>query len=157
MSQQSAISLEIIQAFRSVTTASVADALWGLGIAGHMCHEIKPFMKVKIVGPAATVREEPTIERVPPSHALELIDHSAPGSVIVIGIDGFRDVAVGGVNVTPGDLIVGDRDGVVVVPASLVEAVLKEAQDIEDREREQTRLIRETKSLLKGLEKYQRI
>ena len=40
--------------------------------------------------------------------------------------------------------MVGDRDGVVVVPASLVEAVLKEAQDIENREREQTRLIRET-------------
>ena len=219
MSQQSTISPEIIQAFRCITTASVADALWGLGIAGHMCHEIKPFMKVKIAGPAVTVREEPTTERVPPSHALELIDHSAPGSVIVIGIDGFRDVAVwgglmtagavvngiegavldggvrdieeierdfgfpvfarsicpattvgrfktvaanepvniGGVTVNPGDLIVGDRDGVVVVPASLVEAVLKEAQDIENREREQTILIHETKSLLKGLEKYQRI
>jgi regulator of RNase E activity RraA len=219
MSQQSTISPEIIQAFRSITTASVADALWGLGIAGHMCHEIKPFMKVKIVGPAVTVQEEPTSERVPPSHALELIDQSAPGSVIVIGIDGFRDVAVwgglmtagavvngiegavldggvrdieeierdfgfpvfarsicpattvgrfktvaanepvnvGGVTVNPGDLMVGDRDGVVVVPASLVDAVLKEAQDIENREREQTLLIRETKSLLKGLEKYQRI
>jgi regulator of RNase E activity RraA len=176
-------------------------------------------MKVKIVGPAVTVLEEPTTERVPPSHALELIDQSAPGSVIVIGIDGVRDVAVwgglmtagavvngmegavldggvrdieeierdfgfpvfarsicpattvgrfktvaanepvivGDVTVNPGDLIVGDRDGVVVVPANLVEAVLKEAQDIESREREQTRLIRETKSLLKGLEKYQRI
>ena len=219
MSQQSAISLEVIRAFRCITTASVADALWGLGVAGHMCHEIKPFMKVKIVGPAVTVYEELTTERVPPSHALELIDHSVPGSVIVIGIDGFRDVAVwgglmtagavvngmegavldggvrdveeierdfgfpvfarsicpattvgrfktvaanepvnvGGVIVNPGDLIVGDRDGVVVVPAGLVEAVLKEAQDIEDREREQTRLIRETKSLLKGLEKYHRI
>jgi regulator of RNase E activity RraA len=66
-------------------------------------------------------------------------------------------VIVGDVTVNPGDLIVGDRDGVVVVPANLVEAVLKEAQDIESREREQTRLIRETKSLLKGLEKYQRI
>jgi 4-hydroxy-4-methyl-2-oxoglutarate aldolase len=219
MSQPSAISPEAIQAFRSITTASVADALWGQGISGHMSHEIKPFMKVKIVGPAVTVREEPTDERVPPSHALELIDHSAPGSVIVISIDGFRDVAVwgglmtagavvngmegavldggvrdveeierdfgfpvfarsicpattvgrfktvaanepvivGGVTVNPGDLIVGDRDGVVVVPAGLVEAVLKEAQEIEFREREQTRLIRETKSLLKGLEKYQRI
>jgi len=219
MPQKNVISPEIIQAFRAITTASVADALWGQGISGHMSHEIKPFMKVKIVGPAVTVWEEPTSERVPPSHALELIDQSAPGSVIVIGIDGFRDVAVwgrlmtagavvngiegavldggvrdveeierdfgfpvfsrsicpattvgrfktvaanvpvnvGGVIVNPGDLIVGDRDGVVVVPTSLVEAVLKEAQDIEDREREQTRLIHETKSLLKGLEKYQRI
>jgi 4-hydroxy-4-methyl-2-oxoglutarate aldolase len=219
MAQQAAISLEVIEAYRSITTASVADALWGLGISGHMTHEIKPFMKVKIVGPAVTVREEPTSERVPPSHALELIDHSVPGSVIVIAIGGFRDVAVwgglmtagavvnglegavldggvrdveeierdfgfpvfsrsispattvgrfktvaanepvnvGGVTVNPGDLIVGDRDGVVVVPVGLVETVLKDAQDIEDREREQTRLIRETRSLLKGLEKYQRI
>jgi regulator of RNase E activity RraA len=219
MSQQTVYSAEVIRAFRSITTASVADALWGLGVSGHMSHEIKPFMKVKIVGPAATVREAPTAERVPPSHALELIDQSPAGSVIVIGIDGFRDVAVwgglmtagavanelegavldggvrdveeierdfgfpvfsrsicpattvgrfktvaanepvtvGGVTVYPGDLIVGDRDGVVVVPADKVEAVLKAAQDIEDRERAQTRLIREAKSLLKGLEKYQRI
>jgi 4-hydroxy-4-methyl-2-oxoglutarate aldolase len=66
-------------------------------------------------------------------------------------------VNVGGVSVNPGDLIVGDRDGVVVIPANLVDTVCKAAQDIEDREREQTRLIHETKSLLKGLEKYQRI
>lgn len=219
MAQLNGISPQIIQTFRSITTASVADALWALGISGHMSHEIKPFMKVKIVGPAVTVWEEPTTERVPPSHALELIDNSPAGSVIVIGIDGFRDVAVwgglmtagayvnglegavldggvrdieeierdfgfpvfsrsicpattvgrfktvsanqpvivGGVNVNPGDLIVGDRDGVIVVPVNLVETVLKDAQDIEVREREQTRLIRETKSLLKGLEKYQRI
>jgi 4-hydroxy-4-methyl-2-oxoglutarate aldolase len=219
VAQQVAISREVIEAFRSITTASVADALWGLGISGHMTHEIKPFMKVKIVGPAVTVREEPTSERVPPRHALELIDHSVAGSVIVIAIGGFQDVAVwgglmtagavvnglegavldggvrdveeierdfgfpvfarsispattvgrfktvaanepvsvGGVTVNPGDLIVGDRDGVVVVPAGLVETVLKDAQDIENREREQTRLIRETRSLLKGLEKYQRI
>ena len=219
MSQPSVISPEVIRAFRSITTASVADALWALGVSGHMSHEIKPFMKVKIVGPAVTVREEPTTEKVPPSHALELIDNSAPGSVIVIAIDGFRDVAVwgglmtagavanglegavldgavrdveeierdfgfpvfsrsicpsttvgrfktvaanvpvsvGGITVNPGDLIVGDRDGVIVVPSGMAEAVLKGAQEIEDREREQTRLIRESKSILQGLAKYQRI
>lgn len=184
-----------------------------------MSHDIKPIFPAKIVGPAVTVREVPTAERVPPTHALELIDHSAPGSVIVIAIDGFRDVAVwgglmtagavvnglegavldggvrdveeierdhhfpvfsrsvvpsttvgrfqtvganepvcvGGIAVYPGDLMVGDRDGVVVVPSGLVEKVLKTALEIEEREREQTRLIRETRSLVKGLEKYKRI
>ena len=66
-------------------------------------------------------------------------------------------VTVGGVTVNPGDLIVGDRDGIVVVPAALVGKVLQSALEIEEREREQTRLIRETKSILQGLAKYQRI
>ena len=219
MDSKGSFSPEVIQAFRGITTASVADALWAEGISGHMTHEVKPIFPTKIVGPAVTVREEPTSERVPPSHALELIDECDPGSVIVIAIDGFRDVAVwgglmtagavvngleaavldggvrdveeierdhhfpvfargivpsttvgrfktvaanvpvtvGGVTVSPGDLIVGDRDGVVVVPAALVGKVLQSALEIEERERAQTRLIRETKSILKGLAKYQRI
>lgn len=213
------ISKETIAAFRKITTASVADALWEQGISGHMTHDIKPIYPVKIVGPAVTVLEEATTERQPPQHALELIDNAEPGSVIVISINGYRDVAlwgglmtagavanelegavldggvrdveeidrdyhfpvfsrsivpsttvgrfktvasnvpvvVGGITVNPGDLIVGDRDGVVVVPAAKIDAVLKAAQDIEDREREQTKLIRESKSLLQGLAKYKRI
>jgi len=208
-----------IQAYRSVTTASVADALWEQGISGHMTHDIKPIFPVKLVGPAVTVLEEPTTERQPPTHALELIDNCEPGSVIVISINAFRDVAiwggimtagavanglegavldggvrdveeiqrdyhfpvfsrsvipsttvgrfksvasnvpvkVGGVTVSPGDLMVGDRDGVVVVPAGLIEKVLQVALDIEKREQAQTKLIREAKSLIKGLEKYKRI
>ena len=46
-----------IQAYRGVTTASVADALWEQGISGHMTHDIKPIFPVKIVGPAVTVLE----------------------------------------------------------------------------------------------------
>ncbi|HZW04132.1 MAG TPA: RraA family protein [Anaerolineaceae bacterium] len=209
----------VIEAFRKITTASVADALWELGVSGHMGHEMKPIFPAKIVGPAVTVREEPTVERLPPNHALELIDQADIGSVIVIAIDGVKDVAVwgglmtagavanqlegavldggcrdveeilrdfqfpvfsrsivpattvgryrtiaanepvevGGVTVNPGDLVVGDSDGVVVVPAERVDEVLQKAIDIEEREKAQTRLIRETGSLLKGLEKYNRI
>ena len=66
-------------------------------------------------------------------------------------------VVCGGVTVNPGDLVVGDLDGVVVVPKEHVEAVLKMATDIEVREAEQARLIRETKSLREGLAKYGRI
>lgn len=219
MGNQAKISAETIEAFRGIAVASVADALWEHGISGHMTHEIKPIFPAKIVGPAVTVREEPTDERLPPTHALELIDNCDPGSVIVIAIDGFREVAtwgglmaagavvnglegavldggvrdveeierdygfpifarsitpattvgrfktvsanepveVGGVTVNPGDLIVGDRDGVVVVPADMADEILKLALDIEEREREQTKLIREAKSLLKGLERYKRI
>lgn len=219
MDNEARITPDVIEAYRPIAVASVADALWEHGVAGHMGHEIKPIFPAKIVGQAVTVKEEPTDESVPPTHALELIDRAPAGSVIVIAIDGYRDVAtwgglmtagavanemeaavldggvrdveeierdfnfpvfarsvspattvgrfktvaanepisVGGVTVEPGDLIVGDRDGVVVVPIRLVDAVLETAQDIEAREREQTRLIREAGSLLKGLEKYKRI
>lgn len=66
-------------------------------------------------------------------------------------------VCVGGVMVFPGDIIVGDVDGVVVVPKDSAEAVLAMARDIDARELEQAKLIMETRSLRKGLAKYGRI
>jgi regulator of RNase E activity RraA len=51
-------------------------------------------------------------------------------------------VVCGGVLVNPGDLVVADLDGVVVVPKEHVDAVLKMATEIEVREAEQARLIR---------------
>jgi 4-hydroxy-4-methyl-2-oxoglutarate aldolase len=66
-------------------------------------------------------------------------------------------VQVGGVVVHPGDIIVGDVDGVVVVPHAQAEAVLAMAQEIDARELEQARLIIAEKSLRKGLAKYGRI
>ncbi|MER7717632.1 RraA family protein [Streptomyces flaveolus] len=66
-------------------------------------------------------------------------------------------VTVGGVDIRPGDLIVADRDGVVRVPADLVEDVLRTAQEIEEREKEQTRLILGSGSLREGLARYNRI
>jgi len=66
-------------------------------------------------------------------------------------------VRVGGVLVHPGDLIVGDVDGVVVVPQAKAAEVLALAQDIDARELEQARLIIAEKSLRKGLAKYGRI
>lgn len=66
-------------------------------------------------------------------------------------------VEMGGVTVAPGDLIVADSDGVVRVPADLVDAVLAAAELIEEREAEQTRLIHETKSLRGGIERFNRV
>lgn len=214
-------STAIIDGFKKVSTASVSDAVDRIaGRRGFMDHEIKPRISdKKVVGPAVTILEGPTTESLPPKHALDAIDESPAGSVIVIAINGETNVAVwgglmtagaevnghagaildggvrdvteirrdsgfqvfarsvspattvsrfktlasnvpvvcGGVTVNPGDLIVADLDGVVVVPKEHVDAVLKMATEIEVREAEQARLIRETKSLREGLAKYGRI
>ena len=64
---------------------------------------------------------------------------------------------MGDVIVRPGDIMVGDIDGVVAVPREHAEAVLQMAREIDQREAEQARLIIESGSLREGLAKYGRI
>lgn len=45
-----------------------------------------------------------------------------------------RPVSIGGVVVSPGDLVIGDADGVVIVRADEADAVLTEAEAVRDRE-----------------------
>ncbi len=66
-------------------------------------------------------------------------------------------VRVGGIMVHPGDIVVGDVDGVVIVPRDHAAAVLAMAQEIDARELEQARLIMAERSLRKGLARYGRI
>jgi regulator of RNase E activity RraA len=66
-------------------------------------------------------------------------------------------VECAGVTVHPGDIIVGDEDGVVVVPQELAEEVLKKAKEIDDRERGMFPFIRQHKSLQKAIELFNRI
>lgn len=66
-------------------------------------------------------------------------------------------VSVGGVIVHPGDIVVGDVDGVVIVPRAKAADVLAMSQEIDARELEQARLIIAERSLRKGLAKYGRI
>ena len=70
-----------------------------------------------------------------------------------------KNVAVdcAGVTVRPGDIIVADEDGVVVVPQDRAAEILKEAQAIDDRERGMYPFIREFKSLQKAIAKFNRI
>jgi regulator of RNase E activity RraA len=66
-------------------------------------------------------------------------------------------VVCGGVEVRPGDIVAGDGDGVVVVPAERAEEVLKVARELDEREAKTMRSVRELKSVKKAIELHRRI
>jgi regulator of RNase E activity RraA len=66
-------------------------------------------------------------------------------------------VECAGVTVRPGDIIVADEDGVVVVPQERAAEVLKRAQAIDQQESGMFPFIREFKSLTKAIAKFNRI
>ena len=61
-----------------------------------------------------------------PSAPLNLAQHHAVESNVPIGC--------GGVAVYPGDIIVGDRDGVAVIPAAMADEVARDAAEQEELE-----------------------
>ena len=65
-------------------------------------------------------------------------------------------VVCGGVTVRPGDWIVADRTGVVVVPSEALPRVLELLAQYDDKETRMVPLIRESKSMGKALEKFNR-
>jgi regulator of RNase E activity RraA len=54
----------------------------------------------------------------------------APGNALTF-IDWGMPIACGGVTIFPGDVIVADRDGAVVIPQAMIESVVSEAAEIE--------------------------
>jgi 4-hydroxy-4-methyl-2-oxoglutarate aldolase len=65
-------------------------------------------------------------------------------------------VTCAGVLVRPGDWIVGDWTGVVVVPADKIPQVVDLLRKYDEKESKMIPIIKETKSMLKALEKYNR-
>lgn len=106
---------DLIEAFKNVAVASVADAVDKVcGQRGYMDSVIKPRINdARLCGPAATVLEAATDEVLPPQHALDLIDEAPAGSVIVIAIEGGQsDVAVWGGLMTAGAVANGHAGAV---------------------------------------------
>jgi len=90
-----------------------------------------------------------------PVYARSVVPSSSAGRFASVA----RDIPVkcAGVTVRPGDIIVADEDGVVVVPAERAEGVLKRALEIDAREAKMFPLIRQYKSLQKVVEMFNRI
>jgi regulator of RNase E activity RraA len=65
-------------------------------------------------------------------------------------------VTCGGVGVHPGDWIVADKTGVVVVPRASLPQVLKLLRQYDEKETKMVPLIKETKSMGKALQIYNR-
>jgi regulator of RNase E activity RraA len=205
----------------ALSTSSVSDSLNSIGIKGCMSHEFKPLIAgVRMAGPAVTIKDLPTTERVPITSALEAIDKAEPGSVFVRAVEGMdaRNIALwgglmalaakikgvagavldggvrdtaeikemgfqifsrsvspstslgytrvvatntpvncGGILVHPGDFILGDDDGVVVVPRDKAEAVIEEAKRIEEIERKEAEELRKGRGLVETVKKYARV
>ncbi len=65
-------------------------------------------------------------------------------------------VMCGGVLVTPGDYIVGDPEGAVVVPQGAAERVIELLAEYDDKETKMVPIIQREKSILKAIEIYNR-
>jgi regulator of RNase E activity RraA len=75
--------------------------------------------------PALAQLEMPTYYQAPHAAVLGLIHYPLESNV---------PIACGGVLVMPGDVIVGDAEGVIVVPAAMAEDVAHAALEQEERE-----------------------
>ena len=89
-----------------------------------------------------------------PVFARRVSPATSVGRMVSIG----KQVSVmcGGVLVTPGDYIVGDPDGVVVVPRAAAEKVLELLAEYDDKETKMMPIIQREKSILRAIEIYNR-
>jgi 4-hydroxy-4-methyl-2-oxoglutarate aldolase len=74
----------------------------------------------------------------------------------MVSVDKQIPVLCGGVLVKPGDYLVGDADGVVVVPAAAADKVVALLKQYDDKESKMIPIIEREKSMLKALEIYNR-
>lgn len=203
-----------------IPTATLSDVLDTMGFQGCMSYDIRPIVEGKIVGPALTVGIKKSTIRETPLKTLQLIDEATPGSIIVIGANGYdaRDTSLlgglmataakarrvegfvldggvrdvdeikslklpvyarsiipatiigrfivedvnkpiicSGVQVKPGDIVVGDYDGVVVIPIEILSKVVEKAIEIDRIEKLEAEELKQGRSIIETIKKYTRI
>lgn len=88
------------------------------------------------------MRDVPDLAAMPASIYLRC-GHASSVSPLMMAVDYQVPVRIGGVTVAPGDYLIGERHGVLVIPASIVEKVLAKAMEHDEQERFQRKLLLE--------------
>ena len=138
----------------SVMVMSIEDGLDVAGIGGLMSTtaRLRGLEAAVIDGAARDVEE---IRRM----GFPVFSRSiSPASFIGRRVAFARDVEIscGGIGVRPGDWIVGDSDGVLVIPPELAAEAVRHALDYERRERDMMQSIAETGSARAALARHGR-
>jgi len=86
------------------------------------------------------MRDVPDLAAMPASFYLKC-GHASSVSPLMMSVDYQVPVRIGGVTVMPGDILVGERHGVLVIPAAIVDKVLDKALEHDDQEQFQRQLL----------------
>ena len=102
------------------------------------------------------VRDVPQIKRIQfPVFSRGVVPSTSINHYRFAGVN--VPVTCAGVRVAPGDIIVADEDGVVVVPRAKAADVLKKAQELDDTEHRMYPFIEKFKSIKEAVAKFGRI
>ncbi len=87
--------------------------------------------------------------------APSVIPSTSIGRTKVVGIN--VPVNCGGIIVNPGDIIVGDSDGIVVIPSDKLEKVIDIAQKMDSVEKEEAEELKKGASFVETIKKFARV
>jgi len=100
-----------------------------------------------------SMRGLPELRRLAfPTFARGSVPSSAGGHYRLAGVN--VPVMCGGIEVSPGDFVVGDEDGVAVAPKQLFEEILRKAKGLRLEKREMLPLITKYRSYTKALQEH---
>src|SRR5260370_6500940 len=107
--------------------------LFGKKVNGSMVGDTLFYYVMKATGSGGlvvdgSIRDLDGISEIEMTASFRAVDPTPIGNVMLTGIN--MPIRIGGVTVMPGDLVVGDREGVYFIPPQLVKEVLDQADEI---------------------------
>jgi len=122
------------------------------GWGGNMSTRAKVIKLAGVVLDCSTRDSQEIVEMGFPVFSRGIFPKAALGILTTVGIN--VPAVCGGILVHPGDMIVGDNDGVVVVPKDRAEEILKTAEETEEIEQKSMEYIAEGHPMVEAIKKY---